>query len=94
MNCIFHNIPIGTKLQVPMFMCMPCGEINECAGVLWTYLGEESPTIHIVNPDTPLTCNGCGHVSRNGRVVCGKGWLFEIVGYPVSEVVNLHGIKS
>ena len=91
MSCVFHNIPVGTKASVTHSMCMICGETNFHDGLTWTYFGEESPTIHIVNPDTPFTCSGCGHVATRGRVVCKSGnWksAWKIVAYPISERVS------
>lgn len=81
-------MPIGTKLSCKRHICMICGTSNPCEGVVWTYLGEESPTIHIVNPDTPLSCSGCDCKATKGRVVCGSGNAFTVIAYPIPEFQN------
>lgn len=89
MSCIFHDIPVGTKVSPRKSVCMFCGAITEHHGTVWTYLGNESPFAHKVYPEVPFDCSGCGRTMTKGVVPCrSNSGVWEIISYPVSELIK------
>ena len=85
-NCQFHSIPKGTKVSSKAWVCDSCGEgFHEYRR--GTYVSDESPIVHIVDLDSPVTCSGCGRICWHAKFGCSGSRFWTVEAIPVEMSV-------
>lgn len=88
MKCQFHDIPKGTIVSSDEWRCSYCYH-NVFEYRQGTYVGDESPTTHLVSLFAPIICDNCEHVCYNAKFNCNSSGVWKIEAIPVEIPVKL-----